>query len=280
MKQVKPIFKEVAIIGAGLIGGSLALALKRHRIAGRVIGVARRRRTLRLAKKIGAIDIGSQDINNVRHADLIILAMPVNTIISMADKLSRLVKPDSIVTDVGSTKKEIVSKLENLFPNYVGAHPLAGSQKSGIRYACAEMFKDSLCVLTPTPRTKNYALKKITKLWKEVGAEVVLASPQQHDKAISFVSHLPHLVAFSLIDVIPRRYLRLAASGLKDTTRIASSDPHLWQDIFMTNRGPILKALKEYEKRLNRLKGLLLKNDKKGLYRLMTQAKRKRDSLI
>jgi prephenate dehydrogenase len=276
-KSVK--FNKVAIVGTGLIGGSLGLALKKKRIAKRIVGFARHNRTLSLAKKIGAIDIGSRDLKTAQDADLIVLATPVSAIISTAKQLSRIVKKDVIVTDVGSTKKEIVFKLEKIFTNYIGSHPLAGSQKSGVEHSCRDIFKDTICLLTPTAKTKKQTLRIITRLWKELGTRVVLISPREHDKIIAFVSHLPHLLAFALMDLIPRNYLRFAASGLKDTTRIAASGAHLWQDIFITNRDEILYSLRRFNRLLKNFEKLLLKKDLNRLRNLMVRAKEKRDSL-
>lgn len=275
---MKP-FNKVAIIGTGLIGGSIGLALKKKGLADEIIGVSRRRKTLSQAKRCGAIDKGSQDLSSVKNADLVILAVPVKTIIELSKGLSGIVKKDCIVIDVGSTKKEIVSRLERLFPNYLGTHPLAGSQKSGVIYARSDMFKHSLCILTPTLKTKRRVIKKINRFWQILGAKTVLLSPEGHDRILSFVSHLPHLVAFSLIDFIPGSYLKFAASGLKDATRIASSEPGLWSDIFITNRTELLKSLKGFVKNLLRLEKYLTRKNKNGIYKMLTQAKQKRDSI-
>ncbi len=272
-------FKKVAIVGVGLIGGSIALGIKKNRLAREIVGIARHKRTLRRAKKIGAIDRGSQNISMVKDADLIILAVPVNTIFRLAKKISKLAKKDSIVTDVGSTKVKIVSKLERLFPDYIGTHPLAGSQKSGIMHACSRLFRGSVCILTPTPRTKFKVLLVVRRFWQVLGAKTVSLSPKQHDRILSFVSHLPHLVAFNFMNSIPKNYLQFAASGLKDTTRIASSVPELWQDIFLTNTKEVLKALVRFDKSLHRFRKLLTRKDRRALYRFMSKAKQKRDSL-
>lgn len=273
------LFRKVAIVGVGLIGGSIGLAIKKRRLAAEVIGVSRRQKTINNALRRGAIDKGSADLRIIKDADLVILAPPVNSIIKIAPLVSKMIKEGCILSDVGSTKKEIVSKLEKTFPNYIGAHPLAGSQKAGVAYASSEMFKDSLCLLTPTHRTKNHVLRKVSRLWQEMGAKVICVSPEEHDKILSFVSHLPHVIAFNLIDLIPRQYLKFVASGLKDATRIASSEPQLWQDIFMTNRKDVLRALKGFYQRLHKFERLLSKKDTKGLYRFLSKAKQKRDSL-
>jgi prephenate dehydrogenase len=229
---------------------------------------------------MGVIDKGGREINIVKDADLLILATPVNTILKIAERVSKIIKKDCIVIDVGSTKHEIVSRLDELFSHYLGTHPLAGSQKSGVAYARADIFKDSVCILTPTSRTKGEVVKKIRKLWEGVGSKVILVPTRKHDKIVSFVSHLPHLLAFGLMDLIPRDYLKFAASGLKDTTRIASSEPHLWVDIFITNRLELLKALGRFNKRLSKIEEFLHQKNKRGLYRFLTNAKQKRDTIV
>ena len=273
------LFNRVAIIGTGLIGGSLALAIKKKKLAKVVIGVSRHRRTLVLAKRCHAIDIGAQDFNIIKDADLIIFATPVNTILEISPLISRIAKAEAVVTDVGSTKKEIVSELTKLFPRYIGSHPLAGSEKRGIVSANANLFQDSLCLLTPTPSTHQPSIKKVKKLWKALGARVVLLNPSLHDKILSFISHLPHLIVFSLMSSVPKRYLKFTAAGFKDTTRIASSDARLWSDIFMTNRSSLLKALGEFEKNLTKIKTAIKKKNTPGLEVILKKAKRSRDSL-
>ena len=273
------LFNKVAIIGVGLIGGSLALAIKRRRLVNTVIGISRHRKTALLAKKRQAVDIASQDLSLVKDADLIILATPVHTILKIAKNISRLVKPNAIVSDVGSTKQEVVTQLSRLFPNYVGSHPLAGSEKRGVINADAGMFNDSLCILTPTGSTDKQLLIKISKLWNLLGARVVCLKPSLHDNVLSFVSHMPHLVAFSLVGSVPKKYLRFAASGFKDTTRIASSDAALWKDIFISNRKSLLKALGTFKHRLSEIESAIIKKDAKGLEGILKKAKKTRDSL-
>lgn len=272
-------FNKVAIIGTGLIGGSLALAIKKKRLAYQIIGVSRHKSTLIRARKIHAIDKGSQHINIIKDADLVILATPVKTIFNLAGAVRKLVQQDCIVTDVGSTKSEIVSKLSEIFPNYVGSHPLAGSEKRGITNADADMFKNSLCILTPTKNTSAKAIKKIEKLWKKLGARVVSLSPHTHDRILSFVSHLPHAIAFSLMGIIPKKYLNFGAMGLKDTTRLALSDSRLWADIFLSNRQNILKSIESFQHNLSRIKSAISRKDEKALIKILKKAKARREIL-
>ena len=273
------LFDRVTIVGTGLIGGSLALAIKKKGLACEVFGVSRHRNTLLLAKKSGAIDKGSEHLGIIKGSDLVILATPVNTILNLAKEIAGLIPRGCIVTDVGSTKQEIVSCLSKIFPNYVGSHPLAGSEKRGIKNACPGMFEESLCILTPTRNTNPKALRKIKILWNELGAKVIFLQPDTHDRILSFVSHLPHALAFSLIDIIPPGYLKFGANSLKDTTRIALSDSQLWADIFLSNPRNISRAIELFQKNLSRIKSAINKKDKKLLTSILKKAKAKRDSL-
>ncbi|MCX5695326.1 MAG: prephenate dehydrogenase [Candidatus Omnitrophica bacterium] len=270
------LFNKVAIIGTGLIGGSLALVIKKNGLAREVVGVARHKVSLDLALKMKAIDRGSLSLGIIKGADLIILATPIDLIISQRNRLLKIVSNDCIVTDVGSTKGKIVSFLEKDFKNYIGSHPLAGSEKRGIKNARRDIFKESVCILTPTKRTRKLALEKIKRLWLTAGARVILLSPEAHDNALSFTSHLAHIVAFSLINSIPSSLLKLSSGGLRDTTRIASSSPELWPSIFLTNAKNTLKAVAVFEKNLNKIKIAIRNNDKKSLTDILRQAQKKR----
>ncbi len=270
------LFNKIAIIGTGLIGGSLALAIKKRKLSYRIIGVSRHIESLEFAKRKKIIDIGSQDISIIRDADLIILACPPQVIKDLAPKIKNVIKSSCIITDVASIKKDIVTALERIFPNYIGSHPLAGLEKRGIRNADAQIFKDSLCILTPTGKTLPRAKKKIERLWRSLGVKTVAMTPGEHDKILSFISHLPHVAAFSLMDTVPERFLRFAAGGLKDTTRIAASDPRLWAEIFLHNRNNMLKNIALYEKKLGIIKSAIQRKDKKNLISSLKKAQQKR----
>jgi len=273
------LFNKVAIIGTGLIGGSMALAIKKKCLAHQIIGVSRHKNTLIWGKKSRVIDKGSQDLSIIQDADLVVLATPVNTILKLAGIILKFIRKDSIVTDVGSTKCEIVSKLSKIFPNYVGSHPLAGSEKRGLVNASTDIFKNSLCILTPAKNTNPKALKKIKDLWNRLGARVIFLSPDTHDRILSFVSHLPHVIAFSLIDIVPDKYLKFGATGLKDTTRIALSDSRLWVDILLSNRGNMLESIEHFENNLSRIKSAINKRDERTLIKILKRAKGKREIL-
>jgi prephenate dehydrogenase len=274
------LFKQVAIIGTGLIGGSLALAIKKKGLAGEIIGVSRHKRSILLARKKGAIDRGSQDLGIIKDADLVILCTPVGVIMELSPKIARIIKKDCLVTDVGSTKAAIVGRLEKIFKNYLGSHPLAGSEKRGIANAGAGVFKDSLCILTPTGRTPKQALRKLGLFWRALGAKTKVIDPLTHDKILSFTSHLAHVVAFSLIDTVPQSFTEFSSTGLRDTTRIAASDSELWSEIFLSNAGPLIKAIDAYLKNLGRFRYALKNKDKRALSSILARAKEKRIQLV
>lgn len=273
------IFKKVAIVGVGLIGGSIALAMKRKRIAGEIVGVSRHQSTLRAALKLKAIDKGSLDLKIIKGADLVILCAPVETILKQADEIAAVAGKDFIITDVGSTKQEIVRKLGEIFPGFIGSHPLAGSQKRGVLNASGDLFKGSLCILTPIAASDRSALRKIEGLWVALGAKVVLLSPARHDKILSLASHLPHIAAFSLTSAVPAELFRFTSGGFKDTTRIAASDNALWSGVFLTNRDNILRSISIFQKELSAIKSAIARKDKRRLQGILKKARLKRESL-
>ncbi len=273
------LFNKVCIIGVGLIGGSVALGFKKNKLCRILVGVSRSRRSILLAKKRKAIDSGSQDISLVKDADLVVLATPVMTTLKLAPLISRMIKKNCIVIDVGSTKKDVVMKLDRIFPEYIGTHPLAGSEKRGVTAASASIFKDSVCILTPTKNTKTKTLAKIKKMWIELGAKIVVMPAGAHDKTLALLSHLPHVVAFSLIRSIPEAYLRLAPNSLKDMTRIAASESELWSDIFLSNKENIIRSIKSFQTQLDSLRLSLNKEDRVSLVRILKNAKTRRQNL-
>ena len=272
-------FKKAAIIGTGLIGGSLALEIRKFGLAKKIVGVSRHAKSLAWAKRIQAIDRGSLDLNVAKDADLLIFATPVNAIVDLAPKLVKIVNKECIVTDVGSTKELVVKSLERLFPKYIGSHPLAGSEKRGVRYAHKDLFKNSLCILTPTRKSDRRALKLVNEIWKKAGAKTVFLTPQLHDKILAAVSHLPHIAAFSLIASVPDSFLKFASGGLKDTTRIAGSDSELWAQIFLSNRKSLLKNIAELQKNISVIKSAIKNNDKQKLSQILENAKNKRSRI-
>lgn len=296
------LFNKVAIVGVGLIGGSLGMALRRKRLAGEVTGVFRRKISKVKAIKAGAVNRGTLNLEEgLKDADLVILATPICEIIREAKDLVNIVKEGCILTDVGSTKVEIVEAFERLLPKdiypvrntryqakknkisngvyFIGGHPLAGSERKGVTAAKADLFEDSICILTKTKDTHNPALNIVKALWKNIGARVQILSPKEHDRIVSDISHLPHIVAISLINTVDSKALNFASSGFKDTTRIASSDPTMWRDICITNNGEIINSIRKFEKALKRLKKSIANKKAQEFFKEFEKAKLKRDAL-
>ena len=276
-------FKQVTIVGLGLIGGSLGMAIRRRRLARTVVGVSRKRQTLQLAKRRGAIDIGTTNLPQaVAEADLVILATPVDTIGPLARRVSHQMRPRSILTDVGSTKTRIVHALEKGLVNqvaFVGGHPLAGSEERGMDAANARLFDGAICVLTPIPHTNRRALTRVGQLWRGIHARVVVMSPPQHDRLLAGTSHLPHVMAACLTRAVSAKPLTKAPPSFLDMTRVAKSDPDLWDDIFLHNRTALLEAMERFEGEWHMFRQLIERSRASALRRALAQAKTKRDAL-
>ncbi len=279
-------FGVVAIVGTGLIGGSVGLGLQERGLATRIMGVGHREVSINKALKIKAIDEGSTSIEKAaKQADIIILATSVNLIPDYAKKIIPLMKKTAILTDVGSTKDYIVSHINDEIrstcggrkSNFIGAHPIAGSEQRGVDYARSDLFEGSVCVLTPTSLNSKKNITKLSNMWKALGARISIMTPSKHDEILALVSHLPHFVASSLACSIDEKHWKFAASGLRDTTRIASGDPDLWLNIGTQNKQKIIEALRRFSDEIEcTINDLEKGNDKKLLGRLK-KAKSVRD---
>lgn len=283
-KQLDVRFKKVAIIGVGLIGGSLGLAIKKKKLARSVVGIGRRRPSIQAALRCGAIDVGTKDLRSgVRDADLVIVATPVCTITKIVKKIVRDLKSGAILTDVGSTKSQIIEEIEIYLRDrisFVGSHPLAGSEKRGVNFANADLFRGSTVIMTKTRKTKSSSIKSLSQFWRSLGvARVVVKTPEEHDRIVAEISHLPHLMATALINSVSDKSLKFAAAGFKDATRIAASDPDIWRDICVTNRRQILKSLDRFERSLLRIKALIKNASREKLCREFAKSKRIREKL-
>jgi len=283
MKKISPVppkskIKTVAIVGTGLIGGSIGLALKSGRTKYKVIGIGRRWPSLRLAKKMGAVDEITLDMaKGIKKADLVILAAPVATIIRHIRMIAQVITPGTIVTDVGSTKSQIVREAEKVFKNkafFVGSHPLAGSEKKGVSAARPDIFKKTVSIVTPVKNTNSRALKAVTGFWKKLGADVRVLTPAVHDRIAAGISHLPHMVSVALCQTLTAQHRDYAAAGFKDTTRIAMSDAALWADICFSNSREIKKSLKSFTNKLCRLEKSLSSGNKRSFIKLWEEAGR------
>ena len=276
-------FGTVCIVGPGLIGGSIGLGLKARKLVKTVIGVGHRASSLECARKMNAIDTGALQVEDaVRDADIIILATSVNQIVDLAKKIIPLMKSNAILTDVGSTKSFIVEQITRHLRKdvaFIGAHPIAGSEQRGVEFASKDLFVGAPSIITPLDvQTKES--ETIAQLWRLLGARVMYLSPQLHDEILSFVSHTPHLVASCLINAIKKEYLDCGASGLRDTTRVASGDPELWVNIFKQNRENVIKSIDRFMVELNGFRKDLLNKDNVALLERLTRAKGSRDSVF
>lgn len=278
-------FNRITIIGVGLIGGSIGLAVKKKRLAKEVIGVFRRRSTAERALRHNAVDKTAMTVRDgVKDADLIILATPVSSIPALCREAIKYAKKGAVITDVGSTKKWLVDRVEKMARKnkavlFVGSHPMAGSEHTGVEFAKPGLLKDSPCIVTKTSGTNKNALTAVVNFWKALGAKVSVMTPENHDRSISQVSHLPHLVAFGLAGAVSAKDLVYAAEGFKDTTRVASSDATLWADIFLSNKKEVLRSARMFEKQYKKIVRALSKEDYSKVVKLLEQAKRIRDSV-
>jgi prephenate dehydrogenase len=273
----------ITIVGVGLIGGSIGLAIKRRRVAERVIGVGWRQQTLTRAHTLGAIDEGSLEIGPaVADADLVIFCTPVQVIAAQILEAAPSYKKHALLTDAGSTKATITAAVDGHLPEgvyFVGSHPLAGSEKRGPEHADADLFQQRLTVITPTPQSDQKAVGRVCQFWKALGSRVKLMTPQEHDQALALTSHLPHLVAAALAGILPAELQELTATGFRDTTRIAAGDPGLWTGIFLHNRQALLEALTRISDQLDRFQTALTTGEADALTQLLDQAKKVRDAL-
>uniref|UniRef100_A0A7C2IFF7 Prephenate dehydrogenase n=1 Tax=Ammonifex degensii TaxID=42838 RepID=A0A7C2IFF7_9THEO len=275
-------FGRVAIIGLGLIGGSLGMALRRVGLAAEVVGVGRNYENLRLAVEVGAADwVTTDPKSGVAGAAVVVVAAPVSTVGPVITEIAPFLSPGTVVTDVGSTKAAIVRAVEPVAAAhsffFVGGHPMAGSEKTGVRNADPYLFENAYYVLTPTPATDPDALEKVRQMAEGVGARVIKLAPEIHDFYVAAVSHLPHCVAAALVNTIGvlaerEAVLPLAAGGFRDTTRVAAGDAALWRDILLSNREAVLAMLGRYREVLQELADLLSAGDTAGLEEWLKKA--------
>lgn len=273
----------VCIVGPGLIGGSIGLGLKKRRLAGTVIGVGHRRVSLTKAVKMGAVDRTTQDIGEgVHDADIVILCTSVRLIPEMAAAAIPAMKHGAVLTDVGSTKGQIVELIEGMAEEegveFIGGHPVAGSEQRGVAAARAGLFEGAVCILTPTGGHAR-ALRKIKSLWRGLGARVHVMTPDEHDRTLAATSHLPLLLAASLANTVDEKKLPYCGPGVRDMTRIASSDPELWRDILLQNRHEVLGVLNVFQKELDSLKSAIDGRWSRVLSAKLMRAKRLRDKI-
>lgn len=277
------LFKRVTIVGVGMMGGSLGLALKKHKIAREVIGLSNRQSSLMSAMKAKVIDTAETDIAKaVKNADLIILAAPVDAIIHLLSAINPHLKRGCIITDLGSAKSAIVDEANRVLSNpgnFVGSHPIVGSEKKGVEGAQDDLFEGAKCIMTPSSTTNNAVADKVKKMWAKIGATVKDMTPSEHDKILAQISHLPHIAAFSMMNAISDEYLELASNGLKDTTRVAGSSSQMWNDICMSNAKNVINVLDAFVAELAKVRLAIVNRDKIRLTECFEKAKEKREKL-
>jgi prephenate dehydrogenase len=280
-------FRKITIVGVGLLGGSIGLAARKRGLAGEVAGYVRRPASISECEKIGATDYATTDLlAAVSKADLIILCTPLAQMRSLVQQLLPALKRGAIVTDVGSVKRSVVSDVCGMIrkagAHFIGSHPMAGAEKTGVSAAKASLFENAVCVVTPTKNSNQAALRKVEQFWKSISSRVIRLSPEVHDQLVSRSSHLPHITAATLANLVlnpahPKHQAALCATGFRDTTRIASGSPEMWRDIALANRQNILKALELFGKDLQKFQNALKASDAKAIAKFFEQAKQRRD---
>ena len=280
-------FNRVAILGLGLIGGSLAKALKNSGLANSVVGFDLDQAQIQLGLSLDVIDDGyDSSLDAVSGADLVVLAVPVAAISSVLESVKPGLDPECILTDVGSVKGYVLKAVEQVFgrvpSNFIAGHPIAGSERHGVVASDENLFDNHKVILTPLPASSSEALSKVEDMWQSFGAEVVLMDAEHHDQVLAQTSHLPHLLAYGLIDTLSAQgdsleIFEYAAGGLRDFSRIAASDPTMWRDIFKSNREAVLSILTEYQRELSDLRDLIEDENFDQLTEVFTRSKKARD---
>ncbi|WP_455374021.1 prephenate/arogenate dehydrogenase family protein [Limibacillus halophilus] len=287
----KPFFEKACLIGVGLEGGSLALNLRKHGMAGRIVGVARRPESLARILELGLADEATDDVKAaVRDADLVVFCTPVGAYAALADQVSGCFKEGAIVSDVGSVKQTAIRDLGPAIPDnvhFVPGHPIAGTEHSGPDAAFLELFEDRYIILTPPPGTDEEAVAKMKALWEACGSLVEIMDAAHHDKVLGITSHLPHLIAYTIVataadleETTRQEVIRYSASGFRDFTRIAASDPVMWRDIFLNNREAVLEILQRFTEDLTALQRAIRWGEGETLEKVFTRTREIRRGVI
>lgn len=282
------LFRKIAIIGVGLLGGSIGLAVKRRKLARQTAGFVRRRASLKDCERAGAVDFATTDLlASVWDADLVILCTPLAQMRSRVQEMLPALKRGAIVTDVGSVKASVMRELESLVArsgvHFVGSHPMAGAEKTGVSAARADLFAGTVCIVTPTKKTNPAALKKVEQFWRAMGSGTLRLTSEIHDALVSRSSHLPHVVAATLASHVlnpahPKSQPALCANGFRDTTRIASGSPEMWRDIALANRRNLAKSLDAFIADLEKFQRVLKRADAVAITKFFETAKKRRDN--
>lgn len=291
MTADQQMFKRIALIGIGLIGSSISHAARRAGLAGEIVGSARTPATLQTAMRLGLIEQGYVSASEaVDGADLVILCTPVGLCGPIAKEISRSLKPGAILTDVGSVKGSIVRDVAPHVPDgvhFVPAHPIAGTEQSGPEAGFAELFDGRWCILTPQPETDGKAVEKLRAFWEALGSKVEVMSPEHHDMVLAITSHVPHLIAYNIVNtaghlerVTDSEVIKFSAGGFRDFTRIAASDPTMWRDIFLNNKEAVLEMLGRFTEDLTVLQRAIRFGDGDTLFRLFSDSRELRRGII
>ena len=277
-----PVFEQLGLIGCGLMGGSFALAMKRAGLVKRVVGYSKSPSTTEKARQLGVIDVEAPSaLLAVSGADIVLLAVPVAATEATFKAIRNLVSPSCLLMDVGSTKRDVVDAARRVLRDQVGcfvpAHPIAGREVAGVEHSDPELYRGKQVILTPIERTQSTQLRRAADLWEALGSHVVRMSPEAHDAAFAAVSHLPHLIAFALMNSIAgqpqgREFLSLGGPGFRDFSRIAASDPKIWRDILMANREELLAQSRLFQQSLQAMEHLISTGDGETLEGLIDHA--------
>ena len=278
--------KSVAIVGVGLIGGSIGLAARRRGGVERVVGIGRNRERLEQALQVGAItDIAclSDDLQlGLADVELAVVCTPVGLIVDQIRELAECAQTGTLFTDGGSTKASIAEALDGPLANdcrFLGSHPLAGSEKTGVAHARADLFDGRVAMITPTEHSREEDVDRLAAFWKSLGSKVVRITPGEHDRAMASTSHMPHAIAVALAASLPDEFAELTGSGFSDTSRLASGDPDMWLQIFLDNRQYVGASIRSFSEQLQQLADLIEDADATALEEYLTQAKKRRDAL-
>ncbi len=281
---------KLCIIGTGLIGGSLALALKQNGFVGRITGGGRREQTLQDAVALGVIDDYHSDLAQAASgADMVVICVPLGAMKAVMQAIKPALQAQTIVTDAGSAKQSVIDAATDVFgesfDRFVPGHPIAGTENSGVHAAFAELYQGRQVILTPTENTDVHAIEQVRALWQQAGAEVSTMSATHHDRVLAGTSHLPHMLAFALVDCLHNlddidEIFQYAAGGFRDFTRIASSDPVMWRDICLHNSEAILDMIARYQRELDDVRDALQQADGEALKTVFERAKGVRDEFF
>jgi len=290
-KKSKPLFKKIALIGIGLIGSSIARRVKRDGLAEHVSVTARTQKSLDKVIELGFADtitLNQDDV--IENADLIIICSPIGSYSKIINRIKSKLKSGAIISDVGSVKQAVVDKLVPHIPedvSLVPAHPVAGTEYSGPESGFPELFEDRWCIITPTPKTDKKSIDQVTNFWKKLGSNVEIMEPSHHDLVMAMTSHLPHLIAYTIVGTatdleksLTNEVIKFSAGGIRDFTRIAASDPTMWRDVFLNNRDAVLEMLQRFSEDITALQRAIRWGEGDALYELFSRTRDVRRSVI